>query len=314
MNRPDPRVTPRPSPRVATQPAPTWPGTLALLLVSAVGVLAFTWPFFAGTIAVSLGADLPWLFAALLALLAVVLLAEQASGRLDAKSIAMIGVLSALGGGLRVLSAGVAGLEPMFAVVILAGRVMGRRLAFLTGASCLLTGAFLTGAIGPWVPFQMIATGWVALGAALLPRARGRVEVWLLAVYGMLGGLLYGALLNLWFWPFLGSSAPDGGGYVPGAGLFANLGHYLVFYLATSLGWDLPRGLLTAALILAAGAPLLATLRRAVRRAHFEAVATFGAPATQDPLAADGTPSPRGPVPSDAAVGANSPAVSGESP
>ncbi len=276
----------RPAPHAAT---PTWPGTIALLLVSGVGVLAFTWPFFATSIAQSRGADLPWLFAVLLALLAVVLLAEQSSGRLDAKSIAMIGVLSALGGGLRVLSAGVAGLEPMFAVVVLAGRAMGRRLAFLTGASCLLTGAFLTGAIGPWVPFQMIATGWVALGAALLPRVRGRLEVAMLAAYGMSAGLLYGALLNLWFWPFLGSSAPEGGGYVPGAGLTTNLGHYLVFYLATSLGWDLPRGLLTAGLILAAGRPLLATLRRAVRRANFEAVATFGAPATSPaPVSAGG--------------------------
>lgn len=254
------------------------PGTLALVLLTLVGVAAFAWPFVVpAALGSQHGQDAPWLFALLIGLGGAVVLAEQGSARLDAKSVAMIGVIAALGGGMRVLSMGVAGLEPMFFVVVLAGRVLGPRLAFLTGALCLLTGAFLTGAVGPWAPFQMVCSGWVALGAALLPRLRGRAEVVLLAAYGLLAGLLYGALMNLWFWPFLGASAPEGAGYVPGAGLDVNLGHYLAFYLATSLGWDLPRGLLTAALTLLAGRPLLGTLRRATRRAAFEAEPRFAA-------------------------------------
>lgn len=132
--------------------------------------------------------------------------------------------------------------------------------------------------MGPWAPFQMVATGWVALGAALLPPLRGRAEVWLLAGYGLFAGLFYGLVMNLWFWPFLGASAPDGAGYVPGAPLSVNLGHYLAFYLATSLGWDLPRGLLTATLTLVAGGALLRTLRRATRRAAFDAAPVFVPP------------------------------------
>ena len=72
----------------------------------------------------------------------------------------------------------------------------------------LLTSAFLTAGVGPWTPFQMIACGWVCLGAALLPPASGRAERWLLAGYGLVAGMLYGAAMNLWFWPFLGASAP----------------------------------------------------------------------------------------------------------
>lgn len=265
------------------------PGHALLGLLTLIGLAAFGWPFVVSApVGAGHGQDAPWLFALLVGLSGAVVLAEQGSARLDAKSVAMIGVIAALGGGMRVLSAGVAGLEPMFFVVVLAGRVLGARLAFLTGALCLLTGAFLTGAVGPWAPFQMVATGWVALGAALLPPLRGRAEVAVLAAYGLIAGLLYGLVMNLWFWPFLGASAPEGAGYVPGAPLSVNFGHYLAFYLATSLGWDLPRGLLTAALTLIAGRPLLRTLRRATRRAAFDA-----APAFEPATAAPPPPDPR---------------------
>jgi energy-coupling factor transport system substrate-specific component len=249
---------------------------VVLILVSLVGAMAFLWPFFIDPqVGLAHGRDAPWLFAALMSLLGLTLLAEQSSGRLDAKTVAVLGVLAALGGSLRVLSAGTAGLEPVFFLVVVAGRVLGRRLAFLAGALILLLGAFLTGGIGPWAPFQMIATGWVALGAALLPAWRGRREVLLLAAYGLVMGLGYGVVMNLWFWPFMGATAPSGAAFVAGGELAVNLTHYAVFYLTTSLAWDLPRGVLTCVLIVTAGRPVLAALRRAVRQASFEAVGRF---------------------------------------
>lgn len=256
----------------------TWPGTVVLLLVTGVGLLAFGWPFLMDPESgLAHGQDAPWLFAVLISLLGMILLAEQSSGRMDAKTVAVLGVLAALGAGLRVLSAGVAGLEPMFFLVILAGRVLGRRLAFLSGAITLLVSAFLTGGVGPWTPFQMIATGWVALGAACLPRLRGRLEVAALAAYGLAAGLAFGLVMNLWFWPFLAGSGGgvDGGVFTPGAPVAQNLAHYAVFYLATSLGYDLPRGVFSAVLIAVAGPAVLATLRRAVRAASFDASPTF---------------------------------------
>lgn len=264
------------TPTVDTRPSrpPTWPGTLVLILVTAVGLLSFLWPFFGDSVlATEHGADAPWLFAGIMALLGCSLLAEQGNGRLDAKTVAVLGCLAALGGALRVLGAGLAGLEPVFFLIVLSGRVLGRRLAFLCGALVLLAGAFLTGAVGPWTPFQMIATGWVCLGAALLPPARGRAEIALLAAYGVVAGFAYGAIMNLWFWPFMGASAPPGAGFDPAADTAANLVHYGVFYAATSLAWDLPRAVLTAGLILLAGRPMLTTLRRATRAARFETAA-----------------------------------------
>ena len=267
-----------------------------LALTTLVGLAAFLWPFVATPeFATGRGQDAPWLFAALLGLLSAVLLGEITARGLDAKTIAVLGVLAAAGGALRVLSAGTAGLEPMFVVLVLGGRVLGRSMGFLLGALALLTGAFLTAGIGPWLPFQMLGAGWVAFGAACLPRAAGRIELALLAGYGLLAGLGYGMLLNLWFWPFLSpATAPTGAGFVPGAAVGDNLRHYATFYLATSLGWDLPRAVLTAVLVLVAGPTVLRALRRAVRRAAFAAPATFDT--TADPVRAADV-SPREPAP-----------------
>jgi len=254
-----------------------WPAVVAVAAVGVVGVVAFTWPFFVtGDFARDHGNDAPWLFAVLLGLLAVVCLAEVTAGRLDAKTIAVLGVAAAAGGGLRLLSAGTAGLEPMFFVVIVAGRVLGPGVGFVSGALAVTTGALLTGGVGPWLPFQMICAGGIGLGAGVLPaRAGGRAERWVLAAYALVTGLAFGLVMNLWFWPFLGANAPSGMGFVPGAPLSENLAHYGLFYLATSLGWDLPRGVLNAVLVVVAGPALLRVFRRGARRAAFGVPVVF---------------------------------------
>ena len=268
-----------------------WPAVVAVSVVGLVGLVAFTWPFFVtGDFARDHGNDAPWLFALLLALLAVVCLAEVTAGRLDAKTVAVLGVAAAAGGALRLLSAGTAGLEPMFFVVIVAGRVLGPGVGFVSGALAVTTGALLTGGVGPWLPFQMVCAGGIGLGAGLLPpRAAGRAERWVLAAYALLTGLAYGVFMNLWFWPFLGTSAPNGMGFVPGAPLADNLGHYALFYLTTSLGWDLPRGVLNAALVVLAGPALLRVFRRGARRAAFGAPVVF-TPTSDRPLQDAGGP------------------------
>jgi energy-coupling factor transport system substrate-specific component len=42
----------------------------------------------------------------------------------------------------------------------------------------------------------MLGAAWFGLGAGLLPAARGRAEIALLAAYGSVAALLYGALMN----------------------------------------------------------------------------------------------------------------------
>ncbi len=254
----------------------------ALALVTAVGVVAFGWPLLAGPDS-GLGAhaqDAPWLFAALLPLLLGVVVATVSDGGLDAKSVAMLGVLAAAGAALRPLGAGTAGIEPMFFLMVLSGRVLGPGFGFVLGAVSMFASALLTGGVGPWLPFQMLAMGWVCLGAGLLPgphTLRGRRELWLLGAYGAVASVLYGTVMNLQGWPYL-SGLATGVSYVPGDAVGDNLARFAAYCLATSLGWDLPRAVLTVVLSLALGPAVLKALRRATRRAAFEAPVTFEEP------------------------------------
>jgi energy-coupling factor transport system substrate-specific component len=138
----------------------------------------------------------------------------------------------------------------------------------------MFASALLTGGVGPWLPFQMLAASWVSAGAGLLPGVRGRAEVWLLAAYGAVAGLAYGLLLNLSFWPFAVGQG-TGLSFVAGAPMVENLRRFVAFSLATSLGFDVPRAVLTALLVLVTGRHVLLALRRASRRAAFDAPVRF---------------------------------------
>ncbi|RPF33116.1 ECF transporter S component [Streptomyces sp. TLI_185] len=252
---------------------------IALALVSAVGVAAFGWPFLAPP-ASQLSAhaqDAPWLFAGLLVLLVAVVAATIAESGLGPKAVAMLGVLAATGAALRPLGAGTAGIEPMFFLMVLSGRVLGPGFGFTLGSLTMFASALLTGGVGPWMPFQMLAMGWFTMGAGLLPgpdRLRGRGELALLAVYGFLAAFAYGTIMNLAGWPFMGALA-SGIAFDPQAAAPANLARFLAYCAATSLGWDLGRAVVTVVLTLMLGPAVLRALRRATRRAAFETAVTF---------------------------------------
>ncbi|CAL9538535.1 hypothetical protein SUDANB6_04208 [Streptomyces sp. enrichment culture] len=185
------------------------------MLSGAVGVAAFGWPFLAPPDS-RIGAhaqDAPWLFAGLLVLLVAVVAATIAESGLGPKAVAMLGVLAVAGAALRPLGAGTAGLEPMFFLMLLSGRVLGPGFGFVLGAVTMFASALLTGGVGPWMPFQMLTLGWFTMGAGLLPfpdRLRGRAELWLLAGCGFLAAFAYGAVMNLAGWPFMGLGSDIG--------------------------------------------------------------------------------------------------------
>ncbi|MEW1753797.1 ECF transporter S component [Streptomyces angustmyceticus] len=250
----------------------------ALVLVSAIGVMAFGWPLLADSASgLAHSQDAPWLFAALLPMLLAVVVATIADAGLDAKAIAMLGVLAAAGAAMRPLGAGTAGIEPMFFLMVLSGRVLGPGFGFVLGSVAMFASALLTGGVGPWLPFQMLSMGWVAMGAGLLPgpdRLRGRRELALLAVYGAVAAVLYGLVMNLQGWPYIGGMA-SAVSFVPGDPLARNLARYLTYCLATSLGWDVPRAVVTVLLTCTLGGTVLKALRRATRRAAFDVPVSF---------------------------------------
>src|SRR5207342_324045 len=141
-------------------------------------------------------------FIAVLPALIAVVLAELSERGIDGKTMAMLGVCAAIGAALRPLGAGTAGVETVFFVLILAGRVYGPGFGFVLGCTTMFGSALLTGGVGPWLPFQMLASAWIGLAAGLLPRAKGKAEIAVLAVYGAFAAYAFGFLLNMWFWPY----------------------------------------------------------------------------------------------------------------
>lgn len=243
----------------------------ALVLTALAGLMAFCWPLLVDPGSPLIGtSQAPFLFAAILPLLLAVVLAELSDEGMDVKALAMLGVLSAVGAGLRVLGAGTAGIQPLFFLLVLAGRVFGPGFGFVLGNTVLFGSAMLTGGVGPWLPFQMIAAGYVGMLAGLLPRSvRGRVEIAMLAVYGVVVSYVYGVLLNLSFWPFTVGYATSLS-FDPAASATDNVRTFGLYTLATSMGFDTGRALTTAVLIVLAGPGVLVVLRRASRRAHFD--------------------------------------------
>jgi energy-coupling factor transport system substrate-specific component len=249
----------------------------AATFATLIGLACFLWPFVLTPGRFGTGELPPLMFGFTLVLVLAVVFAEMAEGGIDAKAIAMLGVLSAVNAGLRPLGAGTAGIETVFFMLVLAGRVFGPGFGFALGCTSLFASAIITGGVGPWLPYQMFGSAWIGLFAGLLPGCRGRREIAMLALYGALAGYAYGFLVNLQFWPFSvdpGSSIS----YLPGAPFAVQWHRYLVFDATTSLGWDTGRAITDIVCIVLLGPAVLHTLRRAARRARFEAPVVFEAP------------------------------------
>jgi energy-coupling factor transport system substrate-specific component len=270
-----------------TNPVPLrWGSVVALVALSLAGVGMFAWPLVVPATPDGAPPAAPFLFVALLPLLALLVLAQISQGGLDAKALAILGVLSAVNAALRPLGAGTAGIETVFFLLVIAGRVFGPGFGFVLGCTSLFASALLTAGVGPWMPFQMLASAWIGMGAGLLPRRvfgkpiRGAAEIGLLAVYGIVVAYLFGALMNLWSWPFLvGSSLGDDLAYIPGGALLDNLRRFAVFTLISSTAvWDTGRALTNTIALVVLGAPVLALFRRTVTRANFNPDVQFVRP------------------------------------
>ncbi len=252
---------------------PIGPRTAAVLTIASVaGLMMLCWPLLLDA-APGQRVEPPFVFLVLLPLVMVVVLAEMGEGGMDARVLAVLGVLSAINAVMRGLGAGTAGIELVFFLLILGGRVFGAGFGFVLGCTSLFASALLTAGVGPWLPFQMICAAWVGMGAGLLPRrVRGRGEIVVLVIYASAASYLYGLLMNLSAWPFtLGIVVPGHEGslaYVAGAPALENAHRFLVYTLLTSTGgWDTGRVITTSVAVVVLGPAILTTLRRAARRA-----------------------------------------------
>jgi len=236
-------------------------------------LLVFTWPLFISAAAPNQANLAQGLFIGLMPLLLVLISVEFASGQIEIKQLAVLGVLIALNAVIRTLGAGTGGVETVFFVIIIGGYALGAGFGFILGAGSLLVSALLAGGIGPWLPFQMMAAGLVGIGAGLLPKAKSHpARMLALIPYAIVASFGYGALMTLWDWPFLAGS---GGSlsYVAGAGLQENLTRFLQYELITGgLLWDLGRAVTTCVLLAVTAKALLATLERVASRSGVQKI------------------------------------------
>jgi energy-coupling factor transport system substrate-specific component len=212
------------------------------------------------------------LFSALVAVSAVVVLGVALqTHRLSTRLLAVLAALVAIDATLRlVIVIGLLGFSPIFFLVIAGGFVMGPSFGFAGGALTLLLSAVLTAGLGPWLPYQMLAAGWVGMGAGYLGRVTRRsTSPWaiaLLCLCGGVAGFAYGLLLDLWEWPLLVAAGSSPLSWAPGIGLAALLRRFSGFYLATSLAYDSFRAAGNVVLLALLGPAVIRALDRFRRR------------------------------------------------
>jgi energy-coupling factor transport system substrate-specific component len=257
----------------SVHPASTrWRSALVLAVASLVGLGSFLYPF-----VLPVGNQLvdedqaragfaPLLFAVVVAVCLAATLVTLAgdAGVSRSRSVALLGVLVAIDATLRLVPS-ILGASAIFLLIILVGAVFGATMGFQMGVLTLLFSALITGGIGPWLPFQMLVAGWVGLTAGWLPqRGPMRVRIAVIAIFGAAWGFLFGALMNLWFWPFAapGLDADAGLYWSPNLGPWETVVRYARFYAVTSLGFDLARAVGNIVLVLVFGAPILRLLER----------------------------------------------------
>jgi energy-coupling factor transport system substrate-specific component len=212
------------------------------------------------------------LFSALVAVSALVVLGVALqTHRLSTRLLAVLAALVAIDATLRlVIVIGLLGFSPIFFLIIAGGFVMGPSFGFASGALTLLLSAVLTAGLGPWLPYQMLAAGWVGMGAGYLGRmtrrSTSRRAIVALCVYGAVAGFAFGLLLDLWEWPLLVASGSSPLSWVPGTDLPGLLRRFGGFYLATSLVYDSFRAAGNLLLILVLGPAVIRALDRFRRR------------------------------------------------
>ena len=240
--------------------------------ISIVGLVAFLHPFWTAQVgsATEHTQDAPLMTAALIALSLIAMLIDAQQAALDVRQIALLGVLTAMNSALRfaeVALPGPGGFTPIFFLIICGGFVFGARFGFLLGALTLLVSAVVTGGVGPWLPFQMFTAGWMGLSAGWLglfskthaPMLTRRSH-FVLIIFGAVCGFAYGAVMNLWSWPY--TVAAEAGVAAAHLGAFETLRRYAAYYALTSFAWDL-FGAAGNALLLALFAPaVVRTMRR----------------------------------------------------
>ena len=258
---------------------------MSVAVISLAGIVLFVWPF----LGLGLPAEVPALAVTVGAVAALALM-EGGARRLDSGRLALLAALAAIDAALRLAMVnGIAGFSPIFFLVLCAGYEFGASYGFLVGAFSLLVSAFVTGGLGPWLPYETFAVGWVGassgLAGSVVARARerrfrsgrrgwlpDRFDLAVLVGVAIVTGFAYGALTDIWGWVAFYRGV-ENIGWIPGLSAADTLAQFGRYYAVTSLAWDSFRAAGDALAVLALGTPVLMAMGRLRARRGYEIVA-----------------------------------------
>lgn len=193
---------------------------------------------------------LNWMaFTLTLALVLVVIFTLKFERNTDSKTIALLGMLTALTVVSRQVMHSFGEFSPVFFIVIITGSVYGCLNGFMLGASTILVSNFLLGH-GPWTPYQMLGLGLVGFIAGFIPSGRRETSL-LLVAYSVIAAYLYGLTTDLFWWSAFAAEH--------------NLNTYLAVASAGLL-MDTSRAFGNVLLMLFLGIPLVKILERFKKR------------------------------------------------
>ncbi|QXT63607.1 hypothetical protein [Tessaracoccus palaemonis] len=223
-----------------------------------------TWPLWDSAGAAdttTLGAELPWMLAAVIALSVLLGLCLWLTAGRTWRPLTPIAALAAAGSLSAVaLHPGASGVEFAYAFPLIAGVVLGSPAGFLTGVVSALGYAVAADTVATPLVGQVLVWGLWGMAGGLLRLAPTKAAAAGATLLALPLGVLSGALLNLTGWP--SETAADAGAFLPGVGLWESTQRLASYTWATSVGYDLTRAITTAAFLALAGGPLIHLLRR----------------------------------------------------
>ncbi len=135
--------------------------------------------------------------------------------------------------------------KPITAMTVMTAMYLGGEAGFLVGALAALLSNFTFGQ-GPWTAFQMLAWGFIGLAAGWL-QAPLKKHRWFLLLYGVLAGLVYSMIMDVWNvlwyagemnWGLYGASVVTA---LPHTVLYAASNLVFLYFLARPFGEKLER-------------------------------------------------------------------------
>lgn len=117
---------------------------------------------------------------------------------IDAKTMAAVSTLSAIGAASRVPFAAIPGFQPTTFIVAVSGYALGPVSGFMVGTMSAFISNFFLGQ-GPWTLWQMLGWGLCGFFFGILKTIVRKVNLTVFIVLCGLWGYIYGVILDMWY-------------------------------------------------------------------------------------------------------------------